>query len=512
MHRDPPLLGLVEPDQAGAEASAPQALRLLGAVLAAGPGAGAAGAAAARLVGALVASQGLRRAALGLVAEGKPGTLPRLRAVSGLDIATLPRASEATHGLAEAMQEAMEQGEALQWPPADAVATNGLPATAPTSSGATAPQAAGRATDVTPWGPVRLAQRLLQQRVGGSVASLPLAIEGRLVGALTIESDEAPAALAARLGPLQDALLLAAPMLALMQHGEASRWRQLRRALGPRPPAAPTGPLQAAAPRRWGRWALAAVLAWLALWPAPWEVAARARVEGELQRVLVAPAEGFIKAVHARPGDRVARGAVLADLVDEDLLLERQRWQSQLAQFDDAYASALARDGRGEAAIALARRAEAEAQLALVDERLARVQLTAPFDGTVIAGDLAASVGAPVRQGDALLTLAADGARRVVAEVDEADIARLAPGQLGEVALSALPWDTLPLRVRRVSPLAQTAGGANVFEVDAELLGDDPRLRPGLQGHARFETGRRPLLWTWLGRLADRLRLLWWQR
>jgi hypothetical protein len=88
---------------------------------------------------------------------------------------------------------------------------------------------------------------------------------------------------------------------------------------------------------------------------------------------------------------------------------------------------------------------------------------------------------------------------------------RLAVGQGGLLALSALPWDSLRLQVSRITPMAQPRDGHNVFEVEAELLDVPADLRPGLVGHARIDVGQRPWLVGVLGRWADQARLLWWR-
>jgi len=265
---------------------------------------------------------------------------------------------------------------------------------------------------------------------------------------------------------------------------------------------------------RWALTGLALVVMVLAVLPMPERVGGLARIEGAQQRVLVSPSDGFIKGVHAHPGDRVRAGQVLADLAEQDLQLERDKWASQVAQQDNSYAAAMTRADRAEAALAMSRLDEAQAQLALVDEQLQRAQLRAPFDGVLIQGDLTQSIGAPVKQGDTLMTVASTAQWRVIIEVDEADIARVRAGQAGEIALSALPWDTLPLRVQRITPLAQAKDGRNVFEVEAAFTAPvSADVRPGLMGQAKVRIGERPLLWAWLRPLAERVRLglwSWW--
>ena len=80
------------------------------------------------------------------------------------------------------------------------------------------------------------------------------------------------------------------------------------------------------------------------------------------------------------------------------------------------------------------------------------------------------------------------------------------------VTLTALPWQTLPLRVVRIAPVARAVEGRTVFDVEAELTATVPAdLRPGLQGRAQVEAGRASTLWRWSRRLVETLRLLAWE-
>lgn len=347
-------------------------------------------------------------------------------------------------------------------------------------------------------------QRLLASRPATVlVASVPVVVAGQPLGVLCVERQATPWG-PADLDALEHLAGLAGPVLQLMQLNEralprraADAWRTWWRASDRQ------------AQRRFAL-ASGLLLAALALWPQAWQVGGHARLEGAVQRVLVAPADGFLRQVHARPGQAVKAGQVLVELADQDLLLAQQRWESQLAQFDSAYATANARADRAQQVMQQARAAEAEAQLALVQMQLARGRIEAPFDGLVVQGDLSQQLGAPLAKGAELMTVAPADRFRVVVEVDERDIAAVAVGQPGQLALSALPWDSLPLRVTRVSPMASALDGRNVFEVEAELLARDASLRPGLQGRAQLTVGRQPPLWGWARRLATTLRAGWW--
>ena len=178
-----------------------------------------------------------------------------------------------------------------------------------------------------------------------------------------------------------------------------------------------------------------------------------------MQRVLVAPADGYLKQAHVRPGDLVKSGQLLAELADEDLKLEQRRAMSDVAQLENTFGAALMKQDRAEVAIQYAKLEEAKAKLALVDQQLQRVKLVAPFDGVLITGDLTQMLGAPVKKGDQLLTLAPEHDFRVIVEVDERDIGNVHIAQEGHLALAALPGDALPFEVTALRRLRRSGRG-----------------------------------------------------
>jgi RND family efflux transporter MFP subunit len=254
----------------------------------------------------------------------------------------------------------------------------------------------------------------------------------------------------------------------------------------------------------------ALVIAAAALIPGDFRVSAPARLEGAVQRVMVAPADGYLKQAHVRPGDRVKAGQLLAELADEDLKLEQRKAQSEVAQLEGSYGEALAKQDRAQVAVMTAKLTEARAQLSLVEQQLERVRLVAPFDGVVLSGDLSQSLGAPVKKGEVLMKVAPEHDFRVILEVDERDVGYVKLGQPGSLALAALPGEALPLEIKQITPVATTADGRNYFEMEATLKAKLPQLRPGLEGVAKVEAGQRSWLWIITHRLYDWLRLTVW--
>ncbi|MDB5804570.1 MAG: hypothetical protein JWN73_1892 [Betaproteobacteria bacterium] len=336
-----------------------------------------------------------------------------------------------------------------------------------------------------------------------AVYSLPLMHQGEIVGILTIERSKPMAEW--ELANAEDASSFAGPLLGLKRDAEKSWVARL------------TCVSQAAVTRLASRGHLApkltvatVLLLALAFIPLPSRVSAPARLEGSVQRVIVAPADGFLRQANARAGDHVKEGQILAELASEDLQLEKARRESELRQHEDAYKAALARSDRAQMVIHQAKAGEAQAMLSLVQGQLDRAQIQSPLDGIVIKGDLSQNLGAPVQRGEALLTIAPGDSFRVIVEVDETDIAAIKKGQHGRLVLAAEPDQQFNLQVSRIVPVATAADARNYFEIEASLDQGATALRPGLRGIAKIDVGARSLLWTISHRPINWLRYWLW--
>ena len=75
--------------------------------------------------------------------------------------------------------------------------------------------------------------------------------------------------------------------------------------------------------------------------PGTYRVTAPASLEGSVQRAIVAPFDGFILHAHARAGENVAVGQVIAELDSKELLLEQQRYSAERDEYNRQYRQAL---------------------------------------------------------------------------------------------------------------------------------------------------------------------------
>lgn len=241
-------------------------------------------------------------------------------------------------------------------------------------------------------------------------------------------------------------------------------------------------------------------------------VSGQARLDASIQRVISSPIDGFLKEVHVRPGDHVKANQLLAELNDESIISQRRQLKAEAAQQENSLADAVVKGDRTQTAVYRAKLDQVNAQLELIEQQLSRTQLTAPFDGVVIKGDLQQMLGAPLKRSDALLTVSQGNDFRVIVNVDERDISDIKIGQTGKLLLPAYPGKQFPVKVIRITPVAATADGQNTFEVETSIDADSTGLSPGLKGVAKITVNHRPLGWKWISHTWNAVHYFIWSK
>ena len=411
--------------------------------------------AAIALCGYLAHRCGYERVALGL----KRQRGYQLLALS--DSAQIPARSELARLLRSAMQEAETRAPLLHWP------ADGDP-------------------------PAHHA--LAETERDSAVVTLLLPAGSGHFGALCCESQRAEPHSAAELNQLKGLATHLGPLLALKRAGERRLSISGQRQQETRP--------HAALLRR-------ALIAFLLLAAGlylaggdRYRVGGPAELEGALHRALIAPFDGYIASAHARAGETVARGTLLAELEDRELKLELRQLQGEQSELEKQYRQALARLEHAQARIFEAQIAQAEARIELLQQQLERVRLRAPFDGVVVAGDL--------KRGEVLLEVAPLADYRVAIEVAGRDIAEIDPGEHGTLLLAARPERPLRFTVSNITRMPGGSENAGRFRVEARLLDGDEDLRPGLRGVAKVDAGERSRFWIWSHEISDWMRYRLW--
>ncbi len=348
---------------------------------------------------------------------------------------------------------------------------------------------------------------LMGERGAVAACSVPLSDGEHLVGCLTLLRDEGAPLSRREIDLFEHVATLVGPLLEARHREDRwigtklgeSLWQVVTRVFGSGHPGMKLALV-----------ALLAVAAFFTFATGMYRVSAPAALQGTVQRVVIAPQDGFVASAEQRAGDLVKEGQELAVLEDKDLALDKLKWEGEREKFMREYSRALADDDRAGVRILGAEIEQAEARIDLLNAQLARTRITAPFDGIVVAGDLSQTLGAPVTRGETLFEIAPLDSYRVTLQVDERDVNELAVGQRGNLALAGLPGESLALHLTKITPVAAVEQGRNVFRVEAALDTDNPALRPGMQGIAKIDIEQRKLLWIWTHKLLYWIRYWWW--
>ncbi len=222
---------------------------------------------------------------------------------------------------------------------------------------------------------------------------------------------------------------------------------------------------------------------------------------------------GRIKEIAVGTGQQVVRGTLLISLDDTDLLTERDaavteiagaRFELDKAQRDhdrlrELFASELvSRETFDNARTALQLSSNeftrAEKSLQGVEDKLKKIRIEAPFDGTVLgvlvsAGQVV-SGAAGVNQGTDLMTFANLNQMVIRAHINQVDVIKIQRGQPVEITVDSLPDTALDGRVELVAPVATVKDEIKGFNVDVLITKNDPRVRPGMNANLTFPITR----------------------
>ena len=141
-----------------------------------------------------------------------------------------------------------------------------------------------------------------------------------------------------------------------------------------------------------------------------------------------------------------------------------------------------------------------------------RAEITAPFDGIIVEGDLEELLGAPVKKGDVLFKISQIEKMHAELGVSERDIHELSLDDPVEMAFVSQPRLKYFGNIYRIDPVAQVKEYGNVFVVQSHLPTKSADWwRPGMSGVAKVNLSNRNAFWVLAHRTTDFLRIaLWW--
>jgi multidrug resistance efflux pump len=205
----------------------------------------------------------------------------------------------------------------------------------------------------------------------------------------------------------------------------------------------------------------------------------------EQARAALAAAEEAYRAAQKRV-DQLKSGATKSELAAASANIDAAQ-----AQLEQARAQLeLVKAGATAEQIAVAEAGVQQAQVAVdtAQAQLAKMQLVAPFDGTI--GTVYVRSGELASPGQPIVTLGNLGSLRVeTTDLSETDIARVKEGQSVNVTFDALPGRTITGKVTRIAPMSTPGQSAVNYVVTVSLDEIDPALRWGMTAFVDVQVG-----------------------
>jgi multidrug efflux pump subunit AcrA (membrane-fusion protein) len=229
------------------------------------------------------------------------------------------------------------------------------------------------------------------------------------------------------------------------------------------------------------------------------QAVAQARITAEQDRLDLARASYEVEKAKLEVSKSEIISALQAEEKRIELLLAERKLRVQQATVELHEAS-----DRAKVASLTQVRDQAQAEVNLTNERLARMDVTAPGDGIIVylpnysqgwmnaqpfkVGDQVWP-GAPIAEIPDLATL------EMEAKLEEMDRGRVAAGNDARVRIDALPELALPAKLVGISPLTQQGfewPPTRTFRGYAPIEEGDARLRPGMNGSLDIVVNRLP--------------------
>ncbi|MFP4053510.1 MAG: efflux RND transporter periplasmic adaptor subunit [Phycisphaerae bacterium] len=238
------------------------------------------------------------------------------------------------------------------------------------------------------------------------------------------------------------------------------------------------------------------------------------------RRIVPARSGGYLYRVHVEVGDQVTKGQILAELETAPLENELADARAEKQRYLQSAEVARMEGKEGERQIALTESQRVQVRIDELQRQIREATITAPFEGTIVEGDLERLIGKSLEKGQVLFEIAALNNLHAevaisddqIADVEKAlaEARRNGEELTGELAATQHPEQHVEFTVQRISPVGQVKEQDNVFMVRVKLSERPAWLKPGMGGSARIAVGKRPYGWIWTRRLINWVRMKLW--
>jgi hypothetical protein len=229
--------------------------------------------------------------------------------------------------------------------------------------------------------------------------------------------------------------------------------------------------------------------------PVPYYPRRECVFEPEVRQYISSPVAGHIAVCNVRPGDRVEKGQLLAQLDGEQMLRDLSTAQAELEGATKKLDTAIATRTAGEMGIAKVDIRRAQTRIDSLQDQLSRLDVRALADGTVVQGDWKRSIGMPVTLGQNLFEIAEMESMTVEVHLNAQDLGQIKVGDKVSVRSDATGGRTFEGSIGRIEPRASIIDQQTIFIADVIIEDSNMQLRPGMKATAQIEAGWRSIGW-----------------
>ncbi|MFN3192737.1 MAG: efflux RND transporter periplasmic adaptor subunit [Aureliella sp.] len=242
--------------------------------------------------------------------------------------------------------------------------------------------------------------------------------------------------------------------------------------------------------------------------PFPFSIKCDVTCEPQTRRFVSAPFDAKLLKSLVKAGDQVVAGQVLAELDGGDLQTQLANLQAKLSQSQQRHTAALSNGDASEAELERLESAHLRGEIRILQSRFDRLQIMAPIDGIVVAGNLERSEGSTIQMGDNLFEVAPIDHMIAEVAIPEEQIAFVKKDLQTRISLNSHGGQTLRTKLDSIHPRNEMLNGQSVFVAEASLANESASLLPGMTGSARIDVGYRPIAWLLFHRPYEKLRQL----
>lgn len=147
------------------------------------------------------------------------------------------------------------------------------------------------------------------------------------------------------------------------------------------------------------------------------------------------------------------------------------------------------RQAQANVAFQQAQISQAQANVQNIQAQLAKTSIVAPFGGVVTVQE--AKVGEIVAANTTVVSLVAQSAMEVQANIPEVDAGKVMVGNPVAIFIDALPGESFSGQVFHIDPAPTIVDGVISFKIRISLQSQDPRIKNGLTANVKVQTLRK---------------------